>query len=193
MELSLDDDDVPGRLLEDKLEYEEGYHHHRLQMNASDAILHRVSPETKAWLNGGPRPQRHVHVSLASRPYRMRGTSQSIEAQDAFSSQPSSPRASSSQALPPRVLQWRGGLDRLDLVAIEDFDSDLEYNFECKTCTTCTCCIFAFPMTKFYTFTWFFTLNYIWRFIVKLYNYGMRTIFKNYILVKMHDNNVNGI
>ena len=55
-ELSLDDDDVSGCSLEDKLMYDEGYHRHKLQMNAIDAILHRISPETKAWLNGGPRP-----------------------------------------------------------------------------------------------------------------------------------------
>ena len=56
MELSINYDDVPVCSLEDELEYEEGYHRHRLQMNAIDAILHRVSPETKAWLNDGPRP-----------------------------------------------------------------------------------------------------------------------------------------
>ena len=93
-------------------------------MNVIDAILHRVSPKTKAWLNGGPRPQRRIPMSPASQPYRMRGIVRSIEAQGAFSSQPSSPRASSSRALPPRVLQWRGGLDPSDLVAIEDSDSD---------------------------------------------------------------------
>ena len=104
--------------------YEEGYHRHRLQMNAIDAILHRVSLETKAWLNGGPRPQRRIPMSPASRSYRMRGTTRIIEAQGAFSSQPSSSRPSSSRALPPQVLLRRGGLDPSDLIAIEDFDLD---------------------------------------------------------------------
>ena len=36
-ELSLDDNDVPGHSLEEELMYEEGYHRHRLQMNAIDA------------------------------------------------------------------------------------------------------------------------------------------------------------
>ena len=82
VELSLDDDDVPGCSLQDELEYEEGYHRYKLQMNA---ILHKVSPETKAWLNGGPKPRRHILVSPASRSYYTRGTAQSIEAQGAFS------------------------------------------------------------------------------------------------------------
>ena len=118
-ELSLDDNDMPGLSLEKKLMYEEGYYRHRLQMNAIDAILHRISPETKAWLNGGPRPQRHILVSLASRSYRTRGKVQSIKAKGASSSQPSS-----SRALPPRVLPWRGCLDPLDPIAIEDSNSD---------------------------------------------------------------------
>ena len=52
-ELGLDDNSLPGRSLEKELVYEEGYHQHRLQMNAIDAILHRISTETKAWLNSG--------------------------------------------------------------------------------------------------------------------------------------------
>ena len=93
-------------------------------MNAIDAILHKVAPETKAWLNGGPRPRRRIPMSLGSRPYRTRGTTRSIEAQGASSSRPSSSQPSSSRALPPRVLLQRGGLDPLDPVAIEDSDSD---------------------------------------------------------------------
>ena len=93
-------------------------------MNAIDAILHRVSPETKAWLNDGPRSQRYIPISSTSRPYRMHGTTQSIEAQGASSSQPSSSRSSSSRALPPQVLPQRGGLDPSDPVAIKDSDSD---------------------------------------------------------------------
>ena len=61
--LNLDDDDMLRRSLEDELEYKEGYHRHRLQMNADDAILHRVSLETKAWPNVGPSPRRRVPMS----------------------------------------------------------------------------------------------------------------------------------
>ena len=129
MELSLDDNSLLGRSLEEELEYEEGYHRHKLHMNAIDAIQHRVSPETKAWLNGGPKLRRHIPMSPGSRSYRTCGTTQSIEAQGASSSlpsssQPSSSRPSSSRALLPRVLPRRGGLDPLDPVAIEDSDLD---------------------------------------------------------------------
>ena len=123
-ELSLNDNVIPGRSLEEELEYEESYHQNRLFMNTIDAILHKVAPETKAWLNGGARPRRRVPLSPGSRPYRTRGTTRSIEAQGASSSQPSSFQPSSSRALPPRVLLQRGGLDPLDPVAIEDSDSD---------------------------------------------------------------------
>ena len=47
-ELSLNNNVIPGRSLEEELEYEEGYHQHRLQMNAIGAILHKVALETKA-------------------------------------------------------------------------------------------------------------------------------------------------
>ena len=123
-ELSLDDNVIPRRSPEEELEYEEGYHRHRLQMNAIDAILHKVVPKTKAWLNGGPSPRRRVPMSPGSRPYRTRGTTRSIEAQGASSSQPSSSQSSTSRALPPRVLPQRGGLDPSNLVAIEDSDSN---------------------------------------------------------------------
>ena len=55
-------------------------------MNAVDAILHKVAPETKAWLNGGPRPRRCFPMSPGSRPYHTRGTTRNIEAQGASSS-----------------------------------------------------------------------------------------------------------
>ena len=61
-ELSLDDNSLSECSLEEELIYQKGYHRHRLQMNAIDAILHRVSLETKAWLNGGSRPQKRIHV-----------------------------------------------------------------------------------------------------------------------------------
>ena len=69
-ELSLDDNVIPGRSLEEELKYDEGYHRQRLQMNAIDAILYKVASETKAWLKGGPRPRRQVPMSPGSRSYR---------------------------------------------------------------------------------------------------------------------------
>ena len=123
-ELSLDDNVIPRRSLEEELEDEESYHQNKLQLNAIDAILHKVALETKAWLNGGPRPQRRVLMSPRSCRYRTRGTTRSIEAQCACSSRPSSFQPSSSRVLPPRVLLQRRGLDPSDLVAIEDSDSD---------------------------------------------------------------------
>ena len=97
---------------EEELMYKAGYHQNRLQLAAIDAILHRVSPETLRWLQGGPRPRRSILLSLASQPYLTCGTLRSIEAQ----------ASSSSQALPPQVLQWMGGLDQANPVAI-DYDS----------------------------------------------------------------------
>jgi hypothetical protein len=62
----------------DDLVYEENYHRARLELSAIDAILHRVSPELKVWLEGGPRPARRTVVSPSSRPYRTRGTAREI-------------------------------------------------------------------------------------------------------------------
>ena len=98
---------------EEEVMYDVGYHRNRLKLAAIDAILHRVSPETLQWLQGGPRPRRSTPLSPGSRPYLTCGTLRSIEMQ----------ANSSSQALPPSVLQWMGGLDQANPVAI-DFDSD---------------------------------------------------------------------
>ena len=98
---------------EEELIYDVGYHRNKLKFAAIDTNLHKVSPETLRWLQGGPRPRRSTPLSLASQPYLTRGTLRSIEAQ----------ASSSSQALPPRVLQWMGGLDQANSVAI-DSDSD---------------------------------------------------------------------
>ena len=97
----------------EELMYMAGYHRNRLKLAAIDAILYKVSPETSQWLQGGPRPCRSIPLSLASRPYLTCGTLPSIEAQ----------ASSSSQALPPRALQWMGDLDQANPVAI-DSDSD---------------------------------------------------------------------
>ena len=114
-DLRQDEDDMPGRSGPDELEYEERYHRNKLQVAAIDAILHRVSPETRAWLSGGPRPRRRVELSPASRPYRTRGTTQSIGAEG----------ASSSGALPPRsLLGDRPGVHPALPVRIGDSDSD---------------------------------------------------------------------
>ena len=98
---------------EEELMYDVGYHRNRLKLAAIDAILHRISPETLRWLHGGPRPHRPIPLSLGSRSYLTCGTLRSIEAQ----------ASSSSQALPPQVLQWMEGLDQANPVAI-DSDSD---------------------------------------------------------------------
>jgi hypothetical protein len=69
----------------EELEYEERYHRNRLVMSAVDAILHKVSPEMKIWLEGGPKPSRRTILSPSSRPYRTRGAMRDM-AQDGASS-----------------------------------------------------------------------------------------------------------
>ena len=98
---------------EEEFMYEARYHRNKLKLAAIDAILYRISPETLRWLQGGPRPCRSIPLSPASRPYLTCGTLGSIEAL----------ASSSSQALPPQVLQWMGSLDRANPIAI-DSDSD---------------------------------------------------------------------
>lgn len=60
------------------LVYEENYHRSRLMLNAIDAILHKVSPEMKTWLEGGPKPRRRLPVSPSSRRYQTRRTAREI-------------------------------------------------------------------------------------------------------------------
>ena len=87
----------------EELMYDIGYHRNRLKLAAIDAILHKFSPKTLRWLQGGPRPRRPTPLSPEGRPYLTRGTLESIEAQ----------ASSSSQALPPQVhVQWIGGLNQ---------------------------------------------------------------------------------
>ena len=113
-QLEQDAEDMPQRGdAEEEVMYDVGYHRNRLKLVAIDAILHKVSPETLQWLQGGPRPHRPTPLSPGSRPFLTHGTLRSIEAQ----------ASSSSQALPPQVLQWMGGLDQTNPVAI-DFDSN---------------------------------------------------------------------
>ena len=65
---------------EEEVMYDVGYHQSRLKLVAIDAILHRVSPETLRWLQGGPRSCRSIPLFPGSRPYLTRGTLRSIEA-----------------------------------------------------------------------------------------------------------------
>jgi len=58
----------------DELVFEESYHWAWLALNAIDAIVHKVSPELKIWLEGGPKPRRRTIMSPSSRPYRTRRT-----------------------------------------------------------------------------------------------------------------------
>jgi hypothetical protein len=62
----------------DDLVFEENYHRSRLMLGAIDAILHKVSPELKIWLDGGPKPSRRRIVSPSSRMYRTRRTAREI-------------------------------------------------------------------------------------------------------------------
>ena len=81
-DLEQDADDMPmerdPRL---ELQLEEGYHQNRLQLNAIDALLHRVADDAVLiWLHGGPRPRNAVPLSPGSRPYLTRGATRSMEA-----------------------------------------------------------------------------------------------------------------
>jgi hypothetical protein len=64
-------DDMPMKLDQGiELQFEEGYHQNRLQLNAIDALLHRSTDDAiLKWLNSGPRPRNAVPLSLGSRPY----------------------------------------------------------------------------------------------------------------------------
>ena len=76
-----DADDMPiERDPRFELELEEGYHQNRLQLNAIDALLHRVTDDAFLRLNGGPRPRNVAPLSHESRPYFTRGTARSMEA-----------------------------------------------------------------------------------------------------------------
>ena len=111
-----DTDDMPieqNPIIE--LQFEQRYHQNRLQLNAIDALLHRLTDDAVLkWLNGGPRPRNAVPLSLGNRPYLTRGAARSMEAGE------------SSRAR--RGLQWYGGLDPASSVAI-DLDSDSIRNF----------------------------------------------------------------
>ena len=58
-----------------ELQLEEGYHQKRLQLNAINALLHRVADDAVLiWLNGGPRPRNAASLSPRSRLYLTHGT-----------------------------------------------------------------------------------------------------------------------
>ena len=111
-DLDQDAEDMPmERDARFELELEERYHQNRLQSNAIDALLHRVTDDAVLkWLNGGPRPRNAVPLSPGSRPYLTRGAARSMEG-----------AGESSRAR--RGLQWHGGLHPANRVAI-DLDSD---------------------------------------------------------------------
>ena len=64
-----------------ELQLEEGYHQNRLQLNAIDALLHRVTNDAfLKWLNGGPRLNNVVPLYPGSRPYLTCGAARNMEA-----------------------------------------------------------------------------------------------------------------
>jgi hypothetical protein len=80
-------------------------------LNAIDALLHKFMYDAVLkWLNGGPRPRNAVPLSPESRPYLIHGAARSMEG-----------ARESSRAR--RGLQWHGGLDPANRVAI-DLDSN---------------------------------------------------------------------
>ena len=93
----------------DDLVFEENYHRARLELNAIDAILHKVSPELKIWLEGGPKPARHRNGSPSSRPCQTRRTIREIAQAGGASS--------SGVAL-------AGPADRERVVLLDDSESD---------------------------------------------------------------------
>ncbi len=58
----------------DDLVFEENYHRNRLMPSVIDTIFHRVSPELKIWLEGGPKPCRWRAVSSSSRTFLLHCT-----------------------------------------------------------------------------------------------------------------------
>ena len=84
--------DLEASTATDDLVFEENYHRARLMLNAIDAILHKVSPEMKTWLEGGSKPSRRTIVSPSSRVYRTRRTAREI-AQAGGASSSSAPSA----------------------------------------------------------------------------------------------------
>jgi hypothetical protein len=66
--------DLEASTATDDLVFEENYHRARLALSAIDSILHKVSPELKIWLEGGPKLRRCMVMSPSSRPYRTRRT-----------------------------------------------------------------------------------------------------------------------
>lgn len=97
----------------DELFWEEMYHRNRLSYAAIDAIFHKVAPELKISLEGGPKPRRKVELSPGSMAYRTRGNLRRIQLRE----------APDGTSLPPRVLQYgEGGSNQP--IEIEDEDSD---------------------------------------------------------------------
>lgn len=115
-ELRMDIDDLPNQGSStgaDEVHWEEIYHRNRLKYAAIDSILHRVAPELKIWLNGGPKPTRKFALSPSSMAYRTRSNVRRIEMRNNSDGTP----------LPPRVLQYGEGGSNMP-IEIEDEDSD---------------------------------------------------------------------
>ena len=100
----------------DELVFEESYHRAQLALNAIDAIVHKVSPELKMWLEGGPKPRRHRIMSPSSRPYRTRHTAREIARAGGASS-------SSGPSVDPTVAT-RTRADGERVILLDDSDSD---------------------------------------------------------------------
>ena len=62
----------------EQLYWEEMYHRQRLIYQAINAIINRVDPKVKAWLEGGPKPTMRVAVSPSDKP-RTQGNSRILQ------------------------------------------------------------------------------------------------------------------
>ena len=99
-----------------ELQFERGYHQNMMQLSAIDAHFYRlIDDAVMKWLIGGPRPRNAVLLSPESRPYLTREATRSLEGVG--------------ELLRARQgLQWHGGLDPANPVAI-DLNSDSDYEF----------------------------------------------------------------
>ena len=98
------------------LQFERGYHQNMLQLSAIDALFYKLTDDAvMKWLNGGPRPRNAVLLSPESRSYLTREATRSMEGAGELS------RAR-------QGLQWHGGLDPANPVAI-DLNSNSDYEF----------------------------------------------------------------
>ena len=97
-----------------ELQWEEVYHRNRLTSTAVDVIFHKVAPEVKLWLEGGPKPRRSYVYSPSNMAYRTRSNVRLIEMRNREERPP----------LPPRILQYGEGSSHDMPIGIDDSDSD---------------------------------------------------------------------